>query len=147
MYKHTQIGWIVIVCLLSAIALITFIYFLNTDVTANWVVLAVLLSVVIALILFSTLTVMVNDKEVLVKLGIGLFRKKIILKDIESVEVVKNKWWYGWGIRLSGKWWMFNVSGLDAVQVSIRNKKKFRIGTDEAKKLADFIKKKLTAKK
>ena len=45
---------------------------------------------------------------------------------------MKNHWYYGWGIRI---WfwpymWIYNVSGFDAVEITMRDGKMYRIGTD-----------------
>jgi len=52
---------------------------------------------------------------------------------------VRNQWWWGWGIRLIPGGWLYNVSGLDAVELKMKNGRIFRIGTDEAQRLAEFI--------
>jgi len=49
---------------------------------------------------------------------------------------VRNKWWYGLGIRLTPHGWLYNVSGLDAIEIVRRSGKTFRVGTDEPKALA-----------
>ena len=57
-----------------------------------------------------------------------------------DVEQGRNSWWYGWGIRLTPHGWMWNISGLDAVELTYRNGKKFRIGTDELEMLLGVLK-------
>ena len=46
---------------------------------------------------------------------------------------------YGFGIRYVFDGWMWNVSGLDAVQLTLPDGKHFRIGTDEPKALEAAI--------
>ena len=146
MYNHTQIGWVIIISIMAGIFLSGVIFFINADVPTNWITLSIMLILFLSLLLFYALTVTVDDKQVSARLGIGLFRKRILLKDIESVEEVKNKWWYGWGIRFTNKGLMYNVSGFGAVQFYLKNKKKFRIGSDEPEELVKFIKSKISAK-
>lgn len=91
---------------------------------------------------FLSLTVSINKKHIKVKFGCGIFIKHLILKDIISVKTVKNRWYYGWGIRI---WFwphmrIYNVSGYDAVEVKMKGDKTFRIGTDEPKKLKTAVK-------
>ena len=93
--------------------------------------------------LMGTLTVEVDDVSVRLKFGIGLVRKNFRLDEIASCRPVRNQWWWGWGIRLIPGGWLYNVSGLDAVELGLRNGKTFRIGTDEPKVLSDFIRLKL----
>ncbi|MDY7014940.1 MAG: hypothetical protein SVX43_15355 [Cyanobacteriota bacterium] len=58
--------------------------------------------------------------------------------DTEAV-AVKNPWYYGWGIRLTPRGWLFNVSGLDAVEISLNSGRHFRIGTDRPRELERAI--------
>jgi plasmid stabilization system protein ParE len=48
---------------------------------------------------------------------------------------------YGWGIRLTPSGWMFNVSGLDAVELTLRSGKRFRIGTDDPRDVIQALEK------
>ena len=65
----------------------------------------------------------------------GLIRKRFPIGDIHGARIVQNKWYYGWGIRLTPHGWLFNVSGFDAVELELKNKRKFRIGTDDPQEL------------
>jgi hypothetical protein len=57
---------------------------------------------------------------------------------------VRNRWWWGWGIRRIGRGqWLFNVSGLDAVELSMKNGKTYRIGTDEPQRLCEVVQSRL----
>jgi hypothetical protein len=89
--------------------------------------------------LFGWLTVTVDEKAVTARFGIGLLRKKVLLRDIKSATRVRNKWYYGWGMRMGPWGWMFNVSGLDAVEIELRDGGRFRVGTDEPDELASAI--------
>jgi hypothetical protein len=53
--------------------------------------------------------------------------------------VVKNPWYYGWGIRLIPGGWLYNVSGFWAVELQMKNGKRYRIGTDDAEGLAKSL--------
>ena len=39
--------------------------------------------------------------------------------------------------------WIYNVAGLDAVEIKLRNGKTYRVGTDEPKKLEQAILRKI----
>jgi hypothetical protein len=135
MYRHTQKGWVIVVTCLIAILVCIFC----SVQYAVQIPLTVAGAVVVALILLATLTVTVDDDYVSIKFGPGLIRKKFKLNDIESCNIVRNKWWYGWGIHLTPGGWLFNVGGLDAVELVMKNGRKYRIGTDEPEKLSAFI--------
>ncbi len=81
--------------------------------------------------LFSSLTISVDSEELQHYFGPGFWKKTYVLQDIESIEQVRNSWIFGWGIRLTPYGWLYNVSGLDAVEVQLRSGRKFRIGTDD----------------
>ncbi len=94
---------------------------------------------------FSSLSIQIDDSYLRVKFGYGVFRKSFLLSDIRWVKSVKNKWYYGWGIRV---WFwpymiIYNVSGFDAVEITLENWKIFRIGTDEVSKLEQALQEKI----
>jgi len=91
------------------------------------------------LALFYSLTVEIDETELIIKFGFGVINKKFILKDIKSCHTVKNPWYYGWGIRLTPHGWLYNISGLSAIEIQVKNGKKYRIGTDEPEKLKHAI--------
>jgi len=81
--------------------------------------------------LFSSLTVEVEGEELRHYFGPRFWKKTYLLEDIESIKQVRNSWIFGWGIRITPHGWLYNVSGLDAVQIQLRSGRKFRIGTDD----------------
>ena len=146
-YKHTQTGYLILVVMLAIMALFTWAQITarleppSIDSGTNFAVTAIMALILIILASFVTLTVIIDENYVRIKFGYGLFRKKLSLIEIASVKVVKNHWYYGWGIRL-WLWpttWIYNVSGLDAVELIMKNGKIYRIGTDEPKELETAI--------
>lgn len=99
-----------------------------------WIILLILAS-------FLWLNVSIDDEYIRVKFGYGLHRKKNKLDEIESVRVVKNHWYHGWGVRFWfwPKMWIYNVSGFDAVELKMKNWKIYRIWTDEPHMLEESI--------
>jgi hypothetical protein len=93
----------------------------------------------LVLVLFSTLTVIVRDGAMDVFFGPGLIRRRIPLGRIREVRVVKTPWYYGWGIRLTPTGWLWNVSGLDGVEVQFDDGHRFRVGSDEPNRLAEAL--------
>jgi hypothetical protein len=90
-------------------------------------------------ILFDSLTVRVSNDHVEIRFGIGMIRKQFNVDNIKTATIVKNKWYYGWGIRLTPHGWLYNVSGLDAVEILMHNGKQYRIGTDQPNELHNAI--------
>ena len=97
--------------------------------------------VLLILVSFVSLTVSVDEKYLRIKFGYGLYKKRFMLNQIISARAVKNKWYYGWGIRIwfLPKMWIYNVSGFNAVEIKMKNNKIYRIGTDEPKRLERAI--------
>ncbi len=150
MYKHTQSGKTVIMLIVPIEAALVILAIVLWVLYSIWF--GILLSVVISLMCsvllynFSSLTVTIDNDFINIKFGPGLMRKSFKLADITSCTIVKNKWWYGWGIHWFPNGWLFNVWGLDAVELLMNNGKVYRIGTDEPKILNDFIQMKLKEK-
>lgn len=140
-YKHTQIGYLMIVILFFVTILFGSIYIIGTmepvsvDSGNNFLFTFVMLLIIFILSSFVTLQVMVDEKYLRIKFGYGIFRNKFLLKDIIEVREVKNSWFYGWGIKWWPNFWIYSISGFDAVEIVLKNGRKYRIGTDEPKKL------------
>ena len=52
---------------------------------------------------------------------------------------MRNPWYVGWGIRLGPGYWLWNVSGLSAVELVLADDRRFRVGTDEPEALSRAI--------
>ncbi|MFP6598015.1 MAG: hypothetical protein VCC01_11215 [Candidatus Hydrogenedentota bacterium] len=89
--------------------------------------------------LFRSLTVCVGKEDISLAFGLGIIRKRFRIEDIESSRVVRNRWYYGLGIRKIQNGWLYNVSGLDAVELQMKDGRRFRIGTDEPDELLEAI--------
>ena len=138
-YQHRQIGTLILLSLGMGIILVAVILLLETEATARIIAGSVLTVLVICAWLFWSLNVSLGDGELRVSFGPGLIHKRIELAEIRSAQQVRNRWFYGWGIRLTPHGWMYNVSGLDAVELEFDGGRKFRIGTDEPERLVQAI--------
>jgi len=139
-YKHTQMtGWAIIGPVGIAI-IATFYFWFAQGHLASLIIGLVLL---IVLFLFISLSVVVDDESIRTWFGPGLIRKRIPLSEVKSAEPVRNKWYYGWGVRYIPGGMMYNVGGLDAVELVFDNGGKFRIGTDEPQQLNAVIQQRL----
>ncbi len=88
---------------------------------------------------FYRLQVTGDETGLGVRFGIGLIKTNFQWQDIEACRPVRNKWYFGWGIRKIDRGWMYNISGLDAVEISMNNGRVYRIGTDEPERLCNAI--------
>ena len=135
-YHHRQIGTLVVwVLALTVLLLVSLLYFVE----ANPVGIAVLFVLLLCFVLFWALTVEVTESDVVLKFGFGLIRKRFPLSSIVSARAVRNKWYFGWGIRLLPKGWLYNVSGLDAVEIETKDGSVHRLGTDQPSELLRAI--------
>lgn len=135
-YKKGQVGNAVIIILGSSIIICANIMYMYGF---HPVAFIILLAALIGLPLGGTLTVEVDDREVRARLGIGLIRKTIPIDDIESCDVRRIPWYWGWGFRLSPRGWMFRVSGLSVVELFLKDGRRFCIGSNEPDILARAI--------
>src|SRR5262249_23682326 len=85
----------------------------------------------ITIVAFYKLTITIDGEILCASFGVGLVRKKVALVEIAACEPIRIRWWYGWGIHLTPYGWLYNVSGLDAVAITLRNGRKFALGTDD----------------
>ncbi|MFC1914482.1 hypothetical protein ACFLXF_04330 [Chloroflexota bacterium] len=142
-YEHTQVGYLIIVAMVAVMVLIGIIL---ANAGINWIAIGVLIIIVVALVLFASLTVVIWEEELEVRFGPGLIRKRFKLTEIESCKVVKNHWYYGWGIRLTPHGVLYNVSGFYAVEIKLRTGKQYRIGTNVPQELEVAIQQALSEK-
>jgi len=88
---------------------------------------------------FRSLTVEITDDELRWHFGPGLWSYSLALDEIDSVAIVRNHWWNGFGIRVAPGFRLYNVSGLDAVELHLKSGEIRRIGTDDPQGLAAAI--------
>jgi hypothetical protein len=135
-YRHTQPGILILICCLLSGA----IGVAALGRSGQWppaIALTVLLLAVA--IVFSSLTVEVGDNELRWHFGPGLWTYRLALDQIKEVTVVKNHWWNGFGIRIGPNFRLYNVSGLDAVELRLKSDEVRRIGTDDPQGLAQGL--------
>ncbi|MFA6486052.1 MAG: hypothetical protein WCT40_01635 [Candidatus Magasanikbacteria bacterium] len=147
-YKHTQIGYLMIVVTLAVLVIFAWAQITvrselpSVNSGANFLVTSIMVLVLFVLASVTTLTTSIDGKYLRVKFGYGIFKKSFLLSEIVSAKQVKNHWYYGWGIRC---WFwprmrIYNVSGFDAVEIVMKNGKIYRIGTDFSSELETAIK-------
>jgi hypothetical protein len=135
-YHHTQRGTLtIVVCLLLA-ALDAVMMWRS----GQWPLAAVLILLLAVAAVFSSLTVEVSDNELRWHFGPALWAYRVPLSEIQTVAAVRNHWWNGFGIRIGTGFRLYNVSGLDAVELRLKSSDVRRIGTDDPQGLAQALK-------
>ena len=57
------------------------------------------------------------------------------LSEIQEAEATRSSFFCGWGIHLTPRGWLYNVSSFQAVAVRLKSGKGFLLGTDEPEQL------------
>ena len=134
-YRHRQVGTLTLVLLLGIVLL------MGIAVEFGWNPVAVAVLCVLTMLggLFYSMTVEIHEATLEWSFGPGLIRRQTALAEIRNVQVVRNPWYYGWGIHWTPRGWLFNVGGFGAVAITLASGKRYRIGTDEPQTLAEAI--------
>ena len=135
-YEHKQVGYSIIMAL--AVGFLINVYFLTTA-SFHWSLLIGSVIMAACLAIFSTLKVLITEDVLEIRFGSGIIRKKFALKDLESYQIIKNPWYYGWGIHRTPHGWLYNVSGFYAVEIKMKTGKRYLIGTDVPNELGKAI--------
>lgn len=132
-YQRTQWGLIAVPVFVAAIAVLIVLSLVSDEFrdVLGWTV-ALLVAISLVVLHFSRLTVTVDDAEVTAAFGYINWPKRVVrYHELASVAKVRNKWWYGYGIRWVPGGTMYNVQGNDAVELTYTSGRKFRIGTTD----------------
>jgi hypothetical protein len=141
-YRHTQIAWtlivLVVAVVLAELAIVTFSAPQGTLALALSGAVVAVAAVMLAL--FSTLTVVVDYRAVRLWFGFGSLRREVMLADVSVARKVRNHWYAGWGVRVIPGGRLYNVGGLDAVELEMDNGRVVRVGTDQPDALLAAVK-------
>jgi hypothetical protein len=89
---------------------------------------------------FYKITIAVSQTQVSFKMGIGLFGKTYQMSDIRQCRPVSNSFIAGIGIRMLPNGWLYNVSGIKAIELQFKNKYSVvRIGTNKPEEISEYI--------
>ena len=147
-YAHTQFGAAILWSLAAAAIIVVGSLALTTRATggiralptpALAIVAAVLVILLVTAVVFSRLTVRVENHELSWRFGLGLLEHTVPLSDIVSADVVTNPIWAGYGVRRLPNAWLYNVSGRQAVELVTRDGRRVRVGSDEPEALLQAV--------
>jgi len=137
-YTERQISSVLIAIFIGVFVIISisYIYNFGNNSPDLYSILLTILIMVVGLLFFYDMKTYIDNEQILISFGIGLVKKRIAIKNIEKVTVVRNKWYYGFGIRMLKNGWLYNIKGLDAVELKMKNTKSIiRVGTADSQKL------------
>jgi hypothetical protein len=140
--RYTQFGTFSVIVLFPLLIFFIIMICISgfKDATMVTIFSFIILTFLICLLTFYKLSISIDSSHVSFRLGIGLVHKRYSLSEIESCRPVKNPFWYGIGIRLTPDGWLYNVSGLYAIELTFKsNRSKIRIGTNKPEEISQTI--------
>jgi len=139
-YEHTQIGYLTIGVLFGAAI---FVAVTSSVSPADGIGLptSAMIEVILLIcaIVFGKLTIKIDGEILWACFTMGLICKKVPLTEIAECKPIRLRWWDGWGIHLTPYGWLYNVSRLDAGAITLRNGRKFALGTHDPEGLVSAI--------
>lgn len=125
-YEKTQIGWLMILIFSLIIIQLTlaYCYQLGDNPLPLGAFIALSLLFILLLLVFYRLKIRVDSSGIHVIYGIGLIHININPQEIYQVSAVKTPWFYGLGIRFTGKGMLYNIQGFHAVEIYYLDGKK-----------------------
>jgi len=136
-YEHTQIGYTIIWVALGVAVFLAITGIFAQGGPGTFLIIEVIL--LICAVVFCKLTIRIDDKILHGHLGLGLSESRCSSLKSAHAKPIRIRWWYGWGIHLTPYGWLYNVSGLDAVAIRLRDERKFALGADDPEALVDAI--------
>jgi hypothetical protein len=132
-YRHHQVSWwgLGVVAVVCALIVVATVAAGAGDELSAWFWVVVLAAAAVVMVDASRLTVEVDEHAVHVAFRFGWPRRTIRREEIVAVAPVRVRWYHGWGIRKVRNGWMYNVSGFDAIELSLVDGASFWIGTDD----------------
>jgi hypothetical protein len=138
-YRHKQVGyWILAIVSVPVAASVAIGLVAGMGKGTTTILFLSLLIPLAAGVVFSTMSVAVDDTAVSWHFTGGIAKGRVPLEAIVSAEIVELPWFYGWGIRFTPRGTLYRVGGKSAVEV-VTDKKRINLGSDDAEGLASAI--------
>lgn len=140
--KYTQFGTVSIAVLLPILLFFTYKLFKTADIHGpeTFIFMIVDLTLLTALLIFYKLTILIDNTTLSFKMGIGLIGKSYKISDIKSCTPVRNSLFLGFGIKMLWNGWLYNVSGLQAIELHFYSKDSIvRIGTNQPDEISKVV--------
>jgi hypothetical protein len=138
-YRHTQRGPVGLLLWVVAAAFGTAVIFAPPSFTTLAWILAGVLGIVG--FCFHTLSVRVDAETLAIAFGpLPLLRKVVRVDQITSAHPGRTTIFDGFGLHWRpGRGWLWNLWGFDCVELTLEGGRKFRIGSDDAQRLAQTL--------
>jgi hypothetical protein len=98
-------------------------------------------TLMLACILFTyKIVIEIDEHQISFKFGIGLFKRTYQMIDLTSCSSIRCSLLNGFGIRRIANGWLYNMSGLDAIELRFNDKKSIiQIGTKNSEEIAIIV--------
>ena len=140
--RFTQFGTVIVIIFLP-LTLIFAGIFIKSGLTwksESFVPFLLFWVMLLCLLTFYKLTITIDAQHVSFRLGIGWFGKSYRITDIKSCIPVTNSVLTGFGIRMLSNGWLYNVSGLKAIELRFNNRNSIiRIGCDKPEEISKLV--------
>jgi len=143
-YREFQFAWIISSLMFLVLLFVIALYMTSAgDRPISGVGLFIFIgSSALVFALFYGMTTTIDAEKIVVSFGIGLIQKRIGIDKIKTVTIIKNPWYYGWGIRYIPNGKLYNMSGLKGVELTFYSTDRIvRIGTQDPAQLKTEIEK------
>jgi hypothetical protein len=141
LYQNTQRAWLTATGFVLGLVtqLAALVREVRTGRRRAWLRLPVVALYAGAMYAFSSLTVTVRRGELEAAFASGILRRTIDLHTVESADVVRLPWYYGWGVRFTPHGLLYTVWGREAVRLEFAGGGGFTIGSPEPHLLLNAI--------
>jgi hypothetical protein len=143
LYQHRQVG-IVTILVIGLSAIFTAFALVSALQSAEGLSTTVLLVTglvvtgvfILTLMAFYAFTIQITDRTVSFWFGWGVGKQSLPFDTIQSVEIVRNPWYYLWGVKSIPGGWLYSIApGGRALELVLKDHRKIRLGTDQVEEV------------
>jgi len=116
-YQRAQYGMLTYVLAFFALAIPGIMFVQGKQIEQWQEAISPILILPLIFLLFYKLTITVTREYIKVSFGIGIISFKVKPTKVLSTEIIHPKWWWGIGIRITPKGWLYNVAMGPAVLI------------------------------
>lgn len=149
-YVRTQTGWGLRGILLGAFVVLLYRARLRAgswngiaESSEFWPLMVAGIILAVVVLVFTVMTVTVDDEKIEIAMGLELIRKKIPVSGIASIVEVGIPW-HSVGFKKVSGGWLFSVAVSGGVDIALKNGKRYIIGTDDPDGLLQAIRQRMS---
>jgi len=139
--KFTQFGILQVIIFGILLTLFSFkSYYFGFGDTSGLIYVGLSALMLVCVLTFYKIVIEVGENQISFKLGIGLLKRTYQINDLTSCTPVRCSLMSGFGIRRIANGWLYNISGLDAIELRFEDKRNIiRIGTNKSDEIASLV--------